>query len=336
MFKNTSTEHLPPSTKTPSKARNIFALALLVGLALFPVLHLVVGGMNYWLHMALYAFMYIAMASSWNIIGGYTGYVSLGHNVFFALGAYTSGMILANMGISPFITAPLAGILAFLLGLLVGLISLRTRGPSFIITTIAMVMLASLLLDKWKAAGGANGLSLSLIGLPADTAKLPYYYGMLVLAAGAVILSYIIRHSKFGLGLRAISQDEIKAESAGIPTNLYKILAFALSGAFVGMVGSLWGYYLTYLRPSLFLNITIAATVVLMAIVGGKGTVVGPVIGAVLLIFINEYFVATFGSTSLNIVATGLIMMAVLLFFPSGIIGSLKESNRLPKFLDWE
>ena len=199
-----------------------------------------------------------------------------------------------------------------------------------------MDLLTSLLLDKWEAAGGANGLSLRLIGLPAETAKMPFYYGMLFLAAGTVVLSYFIRHSKFGLGLRAISQDEVKAESAGIPTSMYKILAFAISALFVGMVGSLWGYYLTYLRPSLFLSITIAATMVLMAIVGGKGTVVGPVIGAVILIVINEYFVATFGSTSLNIVATGLIMMAVLLFFPAGIIGTLKENNRLPKFIDWE
>lgn len=336
MSENVALKTLPASHKPGVKARTAFILALLVGLILFPVLQFTIGGMNYWLHMGLYVFMYIAMASSWNIIGGYAGYVSLGHNVFFALGAYVSGMLLANMGVSPFITAPLAGIAAFLVGLLVGLISLRTRGPAFIITTIAMVLLTSLLLDKWKAAGGANGLSLPLIGMSAETAKLPYYYGMLFLAACSVVLSYLIRHSKFGLGLRAISQDEIKAESAGIPTNLYKILAFAISALFVGMVGSLWGYYLTYLRPSLFLSITIAATMVLMAIVGGKGTVAGPVIGAVILIAINEYFVATFGSTALNIVATGLIMMAVLLFFPAGIIGTLKERNRLPKFIDWE
>lgn len=336
MSENVGAKNLPTSSYPGVKARTFFALALLAGLLLFPVLQFTVGGMNYWLHMGLYVFMYSAMASSWNIIGGFAGYVSLGHNVFFALGAYISGMLLANMGISPFITAPLAGVAAFLVGLLVGLISLRTRGPAFIITTIAMVLLTSLLLDKWKAAGGANGLSLPLIGMSAETAKLPFYYGMLFLAVCAVVLSYLIRHSKFGLGLRAISQDEIKAESAGIPTHLYKILAFAISALFVGMVGSLWGYYLTYLRPSLFLSITIAATMVLMAIVGGKGTVAGPVIGALILIAINEYFVATFGSSALNIVATGLIMMAVLLFFPAGIIGTLKERNRLPKFIDWE
>lgn len=336
MSDQAAVKDVPAIVKPGVRSRKFFLLLLLGALFLFPVLHLTIGGLNYWLHMALYIFMYIAMASSWNIIGGYTGYISLGHNVFFAVGAYFSGMLLANMGLSPFLTAPLAGVAAFLVGLAVGLISLRTRGPAFIITTIAMVLLAGLLFDKWKAAGGANGLSLALIDLPARTAKLPFYYGMLILAVGSLSLSYIIRHSKFGLGLRAISQDEIKAEASGIPTNEYKILAFAISALFVGMAGALWGYYLTYLRPSLFLTITIAATLVLMTILGGKGTVAGPVVGAVLLIAINEFFVAQFGSTALNIVATGVIMMVVLLFFPAGIIGTLKERGWLPGFIDWE
>jgi branched-chain amino acid transport system permease protein len=317
-------------------SRTIVLVGLLVFLFAFPLTQLIFGGMNYWLHMFLYTFMYIAMASSWNIIGGYAGYVSLGHNVFFALGAYISGMLLTYFNISPFLSIPLAGLAAFLLGFVVGLISLRTSGAAFIITTIAMVLVTALLFDKWEAAGGANGLSLPLIDLPADKAKLPFYFGMLLLAIGSVWLSYKVRHSKFGLGLRAISQDEVKAEAAGIPTNLYKTLAFAFSAIFVGMVGSLWAYYLTYLRPGLFLSITIAATMVLMSIIGGKGTVAGPVIGAVLLIAINEFFVANLGSSALNIVATGVIMILVLLFFPAGVVGTLKERKWLPAFLDWE
>ena len=102
------------------------------------------------------------------------------------------------------------------------------------------------------------------------------------------------------------------------------------------MAGGLWGYYLTYLRPTLFLTIGIAANIVLMCILGGKGTVAGPVLGAILLIALNEFFVANLGSTQLNIVAVGLIMMLVLMFFPRGIVGTLKEHNKLPKVLDWE
>ena len=324
------------TTQTGYKSRMIFTTVLFLALLLFPLTQFVLGGMNYWLHLLLYTFMYITMASSWNILGGYTGYVSLGHNVFFAAGAYLAGIFWVYYGISPFLIAPVGGVLALIIGLIIGLITLRTSGSAFIISTIALTMLASIILDKWKLAGGANGLSLNLIDLPMLTAKFPFYYAFLVLAALTIYVSYRIRHSKFGLGLRAISQDETKAEVVGIPTNNYKILAFAISGLFVGVAGALWVYYLTYLRPGLFLSIGIAANMVLMSLIGGKGTVAGPVIGAVILIATNEFFVSQLGSSALNIVATGILMILVLLFFPEGVIGTLKNRNLLPRFLDWE
>lgn len=325
------------SMKQPSLGiKKAFLGVLLLVLLLFPLLQFVTGRLNYWLHMGIFIFMYVAMASSWNIIGGFAGYTSLGHNVFSAVGAYLTGVLLVYFGISPFLTAPLGGLVAMGIGLLVGLISLRTRGPAFIISTIAMVLLVKISFDNWDYIGGSNGLSLPVIDLPVQITKMPFYYAMLLIAIGAVYLAYRIRHSKFGLGLRAISQDEVKSEVAGIPTNLYKILAFSISGLFVGMAGSLWGYYLTYLRPSIFLTILVAAQIVLMAVLGGKGTVSGPVVGAVIFIAINEFFVANLGFTELNIVATGLLMLLVLLFFPEGIVGSLKESGKLPRVLDWD
>ncbi len=136
--------------------------------------------------------------------------------------------------------------------------------------------------------------------------------------------------------MRAISQDETKAEVAGINTRLYKVLAFAISGVFVGVVGALWGYSLTYLRPTVFLGITIAADIVLMSILGGKGTVAGPVLGAILLIGINELSVSKLGFTELNIAVTGLFLIVLLLFFPEGIVGTLREHNKLPRILDWD
>lgn len=316
--------------------RSTVLIGLVVALLLFPLAQVFFGGFNYWLHMMLYVFLYASMASSWNILGGYTGYISLGHNVFFAVGGYLAGVLFVYQGISPFLIAPLSGVLAFLLGLVVGLITLRTSGSTFIISTIALVLLTAELLDKWETGGGANGLSLPLIGLPGEQAKLPFYYAMLLILMLTVFVSYRIRHSKFGLGLRAISQDETKAEVAGIPTNQYKVLAFAVSAFFVGMAGAVWGYYLTYLRPSLFLTIAISTQLALMAILGGKGTVAGPVVGAVLLIGINEFFVAELGSSALNIAATGLLLVLVLLFFPGGLVGTLKERGWLPRILDWE
>jgi branched-chain amino acid transport system permease protein len=311
---------------------------LLLAFFLYPLLPLVTGSnYNYSLHVLLFTFMYIAMAASWNILGGFTGYISLGHNVFFAVGGYLSGMLLASYGLSPFLTWPLAGIAALLVGFGFGFITLRIRrGPAFIISTIALLMLIRILFDNWELIGGSNGISLPLLDLPVQLVKLPFYYALLILAVVTVYSSYWIKQSKFGLGLRAISQDEIKAESAGIPTNFYKILAFAISGLFVGIAGAFWGQYLTYIRPNIFLVILIAANLVLMSILGGRGTVAGPVLGAVILIIINEFFVSQFGSSELNIVGTGVIMLLVLLFFPLGIVGSLRQAGKLPKLLDWD
>jgi branched-chain amino acid transport system permease protein len=217
------------------------------------------------------------------------------------------------------------------------MITLRVRGPSFIIATIALVLVIRIVLDNWDFVGGAGGLSLPLLIETASNAKIPFYYGMLVIAVGAVYLSYRIRHSKLGLGLRAISQDEIKAEVTGIPTSMYKILAFALSGFFIGAAGALWGQYITYLRPNIFLIILVGAQMVLMCILGGKGTVAGPVVGAVLIMVINETVLSSeFGSSELNIFVTGLLMLLVLLFFPDGVVGSLRKMGRLPAFLDWD
>ena len=320
----------------PARSRTLLVGLLLAVAALFPLLQLTHGGMNYWLHMLLFIYLNIAVASSWNIIGGYAGYISLGHNVFLAVGGYFSGILFAYFGISPFITTPLAGLAAMVVGLLVGLITLRARGPTFIISTIALVLLVKIALDNWDYVGGSNGMSLPLLDLPVELVKLPFYYGMLLVAIGAVWLSFRIRRSKFGLGLRAISQDEIKADVAGIPTGLYKILAFALSALFVGMAGALWGYYLFFLRPTVFLTILLGAKFVLMTILGGRGTVAGPVVGAIVFVVANEFFVAKLGSSELNIAATGLLLILVLMFFPDGIIGTLKHKGRLPKALDWD
>ncbi len=225
---------------------------------------------------------------------------------------------------------------AAVVGYLLGRITLKVHGPSFIISSIAMLMIARILFDNWHFVGGANGVTLPRTSLPVQWSKLPYYYGLVAIAALTVWASYRIKHSKFGLGLRAISKDEIKAESAGIDTRFYKAMAFAISAFFVGMTGAVWGEYMTYLRPNIFLQILISANMVLMCILGGKGTVAGPVIGAILITALNEAFVATMGASELNILATGLVMMAGLMFFPLGVVGSLARKGWLPRVLNWD
>ena len=315
--------------------RRALPAGLVIAAAAFPLLQLATGGFNYWLHMMLVGFMYIAMASSWNILGGYAGYISLGHSAFYGIGGYATGAAMTFLGLSPVIAAPLAGVLCFAIGVPVGLVALRTRGPAFIISTIALLMLAQLALNNTESLGGADGMSLPLPDLPASVAKLPFYYAMLAVAVAAVVTSHRIRHAKLGLGLRAIAEDEVKAEAAGIPTRLYKIIAFAISALFIGIAGGIWGYYLTYLKPTIFFQILTSAEIVLMAILGGRGSVAGPVLGAILLVAANELIVAKLGSTELNIAGKGALMLVVLMAFPDGIVGTLRARRRLPRWLDW-
>ena len=322
--------------RTERGSRNLFSLLVVGILVMLPLFQVAGFQLNYVLHLTLYTFMYIAMASSWNILGGYTGYVSLGHNLFFCIGGYFSGMILARYGISSFITAPIAGVVAMLAGFLVGFVTLRVRGPAFIISSIALLMMVKILFDNWEYVGGSNGISLPQMDLPAQFIKIPFYYAMMLIAVLTLITSYAIRHSKIGLGLRAISQDEVKAECAGINTRFLKILSFAISAFFVGVAGAVWAEYLTYMRPNIFLIILIAANMVLMCILGGKGTVAGPVVGAILLIAFNEFFVSQFGASEINLLGTGMIMLLALMFFPNGLVGTLRKIGKLPRILDWD
>lgn len=312
-----------------------FPVTVLAVLLALPLLQFT-GNYNYLLHLVLFTASYVVMAAGWNILGGFAGYVSLGHAVFFAIGGYFSGVLLARFGVSILLTAPLAGLLAAICGYLIGQITLKVRGPSFIISSIALLMIARILFDHWAFIGGANGLALPINELPVLWAKLPYYYAFIFMAAFTVWATYRIKHSKLGLGLRALSKDEIKAESAGIDTRFYKVVAFALSAFFVGMAGAVWGEYLTYLRPNIFLIILVSANLVLMCILGGKGTIAGPVVGAILIVGINELFVATMGASELNLFGTGLVMAVALMFFPLGIVGTLARKGKLPRILNWD
>jgi branched-chain amino acid transport system permease protein len=326
-----------PIRKPGTRSRRVTLIAALALILLFPVIAIpLFDSYAYVLQIGMLMLMWIAMSSSWNILGGFAGYISLGHGVFFAIGGYAAGLALAHWGISPFLFLPIAGLAAMAVGFLAGLITLRTRGPAFIVATIAMLFLFLLWFDNWEFIGASSGLDLPLFQFPVRWLKVPFYYAMALCAIGAVWLAYRVAHSKFGLGLRAISQDETKAEVAGINTRWYKVWAFALSAFFIGVAGAIYGYSLTHLRPLTFFAIAVAARMVLMAIIGGRGTVAGPVVGAILIIGVNEFAVRQLGESALNIVFTGLILVLALLFFPQGIVGSLRKSGRLPAFLDWD
>ena len=316
-------------------SKKMIPLIILIGLICLPMVQFF-GNYNYVIHMVLFSFLYITMSSSWNIIGGYGGFISIGHNVFFGIGAYFSGFIYARYGISPFYTAVFAGMVATVFGFGVGFITLRVKGPSFIISSIALLMIFRTLFDRWELVGGAHGITLPHNDLSVEWSKIPHYYALLILMVLSIFLSWYIRHSKFGLALRLISHDEIKSEVTGINIKIIKVTAYAISAYLIGAAGAIWGDYLTYVRPNIFFIILIAANMVLMCILGGKGTVTGPIIGTIVILFFNEFILANFGASELNIFFTGLLMILTLLYFPDGIIGSLKKRKLLPRFLDWD
>jgi branched-chain amino acid transport system permease protein len=295
------------------------------------------SNINFELQLVILVMYYATLASSWNILGGYTQYISLGHNAFSAIGGYFSAILLLYHGVPVFATAILAGFVAMGVAFLLGFITLRIRrGPAFIISTVGFILILELLLDNWRYVNGANGMNLPFLEIPVTLSKVPYYFAFLLLVSVTIYVSYRIRHSKFGLGLRAISQDEVKAESAGIPTNRYKIAAFAISGFFVGIAGALWAQYLTYITPGIYLEVIFGTRIVLMCILGGKGTIAGPVIGALLLVTSDEIIRAQFGSSEFNIAITGIMLLVVILFFPEGIVGTLRRRGKLPALLNWE
>jgi branched-chain amino acid transport system permease protein len=323
---------------TPRLQRGITLALVVAVLVAVPLSRPVIGEpYNYVLQLATVILMWIALSTSWNLIGGYAGYVSLGNNVFFGIGGYFSGVLAVYHDWSPFLTAALAGLVSMAIGVVVGLITLRTRGDAFIIATIALLLMTSLAFDNWSYVGGSNGLSLPLFNsVPYEYFRMPFYVAMAVIAVGSTLLSWWVAHSKLGLGLRVLARDEAKAEVLGINTRLYKVMAYSLSAYFPAAAGAIWGYSLGYLRPSVFFTIAIAAQMVLMAIIGGRGTVAGPVLGAIVLVTLNEAAVTKLGSSELNIVFTGGFLLLVVIFLPRGIVGTLKKHRRCPAALDWD
>jgi ABC-type branched-subunit amino acid transport system permease subunit len=298
-------------------------VAPLFALGLFALLPLFVRE-GFYLDLLLFTFMYAAMSVGWDIMGGYAGYVSLGHVGFFGLGSYTAGLLVVHFGIPVFLSAPFVGLLAAVAGAGLGWISLRARGTSFVIVTLTFTYVAQLLaLNLRGLTGGSSGLYLPLLNLPADLVILPFYYSMLALLVVAILVSVAIRRSKFGLGLIAIREEEGKADGSGVNTSLYKILAFAISVSFAGAAGALHAQYLNYVDPDLAFELIITLNLIVMSLVGSRGTVWGPVLGAFILQPLSQYLIYLTPSQiagQVHLIVLGVILVLVVMFMPEGII----------------
>jgi branched-chain amino acid transport system permease protein len=282
-------------------------------------------------NLAVFTMMYVGLATAWNIMGGYTGYISLGHAAFFGFGAYAFGLLLIHLNITPgylpFLLVPVAGLLTACLAVGIGWIALRTRAATFVIVTIAFMFILQLLAENLvKLTGGGGGLGLTYShDWGRDFFNTPYYYAMLTLAILALLVSWSIRRSKFGLGLLAIRDDEDKALAVGVPTRVFKLTAFVISAALVGMIGSVYGYYVTYIYPQFVIDPLISISMVLMAFLGGLGTLSGPVIGAVLLEPAQLQFAYRFGASRLYLVVYSAVFLVVILLLPRGIVPSVAD-----------
>lgn len=270
--------------------------------------------------------LFATMATSWNIMGGYTGYKSLGHSAFFGLGAYLVAIAANRLGWNPLWSAPLLAVIVALVAMLLGWIMLRTTGSAFVIATIAMLLIFRLLaLNLRSVTGGAPGLSQPLPPWTPEFSRMPFFYYMLVWLIVAVAVSAYIRRSRFGLGLLAIRDDEGKAEMVGVNTTLYKVLAFGISAYFVGLGGGVWSYHATHISPVFAFDIIIGVEMILMTMLGGIGTLWGPALGAFIYIPASDLILFQFGSTTLHLAILGLLMMVILLFLPQGILPTLSE-----------
>jgi branched-chain amino acid transport system permease protein len=301
----------------------IETLALLVGLAVFPWS----GPPVYFISLLFTVFMYVTLASSWNFIGGYAGYLSFGHVAFFGIGAYATGMMMKGLNLAPFWTIMSsipAGGAAALIAVIIGYPCLRLRGPYFAVITFCFAFVVDLGVKNLDVFGGPEGLWLKSMELPINATRAILFEVMLVVMVMTVSMSIWVSRSKFGAGLRAIKEDEEVAQTMGINAPRLKIQAFAISAFFPGIAGGVYAYYLTYIHPDIVFDVMISILIVLMALFGGGGTWLGPVIGALILTLVNEGL-STFVKAELARIIYGGLFIGVVIFMPNGIIEFFKR-----------
>lgn len=282
---------------------------------------------TYYIYVAALTVMYAGMATSWNIMGGMTGYISLGHAAFFGLGGYITALANREFGIDPFLAAVvIAGPIVVLIAIGIGHVSFRARGASYIIVTIALVYIFSLIAQGWRSVtGGSQGLRVERMEIDAAYYHMPFYYAFAVIAILAIFTWWWIDRSKFGMGLKAIREDEDKAEAMGVNTNAYKVTAFSISALFVGISGGIYAYWAGFIDPIFVFAILVSAYMVLMSLLGGTKHVFGPLLGAIIVVQLNEFMLVQLGSNQVYLLATGVALGLVVLVMPEGIIPTVQN-----------
>jgi branched-chain amino acid transport system permease protein len=273
---------------------------------------------NYFVKLATFIAMYSALALSWNFIGGFTGYPSFATAAFIGLGSY-AGAILQNAGINLIIAWVLASIITIIFAAFLGFAILRVKGHYFAVGSIAVVELLRLITSSWSSfTGGGDGLNVKIMEGGPDFAGRVFLYAMLAVMLLAFLTTLWVDRSKFGFGLKAIKQNEDAADMVGINVTVYKIAAFSLSAVFCGTVGAIYASWIGYIAPVDAFSIITTLKVPVMVLLGGEGTVFGPVLGALVFVLLEESVWAHF--LEANQAILGLIIVFLIFFLPGGIL----------------
>jgi branched-chain amino acid transport system permease protein len=282
--------------------------------------------------IAIFTLVFMVAACAWNIFSGYSGYLSLGHAVFFGSGGYAVALAARDWhvagGWGVFALLPFGGLVAALIAIPVGLIALRTRRHTFVVITIAMFFVFQLSAFNLGFTGGTSGIELPIAPFSPATYNQPFYYVALVILVLTIGLSWAVRRSRFGLQLLAIRDDEDRALGLGVKTRRIKLTAFVMSAFPVGMVGGLYFYFLGQIFPQFAYDALFDVSIALMAFLGGMGTLAGPLLGALVLESLQQYFTLTFSSTGLYLIIYGALFLVVILLLPRGVVPGLSQLIR--------
>jgi branched-chain amino acid transport system permease protein len=297
--------------------------ALIVGLLVIAAgIGLVTLRVNPYLYFAGYVILqYIVIATAWNILGGYAGYVNFGTPAFFAMGAYTSVFLIQSTRAPLPVLILAGGLVAALLGLGIGYLTLRLRGVFFSIATLALSIVLQTMIMNWEYVGGSRGLSvIRPSGPPFGNYVMFLFTVMVALSVMAVVTARFIERSWIGRGLAALRDNEEAAECMGVPTLRLKLFATTISGFLLGVAGAPFPYYVTFVEPNSAFNLDYAVNALAMPMIGGTTSWIGPVIGAVLLGSAQQLATVTI-SSEMNLFIVGIVLVAFVVLAPEGILG---------------
>jgi len=285
--------------------------------------------------MMILIFMYALLGEAWNVLGGYAGQVSLGHAVFFGIGAYTSTVLLMKLGLTPWLGMIVGIFIAVVVSIIIGYPCFRLGGHYFVIATIALGEIVAIVFLNWKFVGGAIGLFLplldeSLLNFEFHSSKAPYYYIILAMLVVTVFIAYKIERSRLGFYFRAIKNDPDAARSLGIDLTKYKLIAMIISAALTAMAGTFYAQYVLFIDPHTVLSLMLSVQMCLIPVLGGTGTIAGPIIGSAILIPMAEYTrVQLAGKVSgLHLLIYGFLIIVIAVFQPAGLMGLLQRYRR--------